>query len=81
MYNGKITAVLSYPYDDKLVIKVFRQLDRFHVPISRLYISDYLHEQRVKQLMKRFIQLNKLVQEKTINDRILERKQLYENKP
>ena len=81
-YKAKeqIIGVLSYPYLDKLVIKVGRQIDRFHVPTERLYIAPYSNPEKVRHLVGHFMNLNRLLQERTIESRIHDWGMKYGNK-
>jgi len=66
----EIVGVMSYPYLDKLVIHVGRQLDRFHVPTTRIYTAYYSDSKKAKRLMSRFLKINELLQHKIIENRI-----------
>jgi hypothetical protein len=66
----KIIGVMSYPYLDKLVVKVGRQLNRFHVPTERVYSVSYSDSERVYRLVKLSLTLNTLLQFKIVASRI-----------
>lgn len=66
----KIVGVLSLPYLDKYVVKVFRQIDRFHVPTERIYIAPYSNPDKVWHLFEHFSILNALVTKDILVDRI-----------
>lgn len=66
----KIVGVLCFPYDDKYVVQITRQLDRFHMPRHRLYMSDYGDFKKVKSLLSRFLSLNIGLQTNIVISRI-----------
>jgi hypothetical protein len=70
MNKEAINAVLCHPYPNKLVVTVYRQLDRFHMPISRLYSAQYSEPERVRRLSYNFLRMNCLVQERIVERNI-----------
>lgn len=66
----EIVAVMSYPFYDRYVIRVDRQLDRFHIPMVRTYSAKYSEPEKVRRLSERFIKLNGLIQDKLVESRI-----------
>lgn len=66
----KIVGVLSFPYLDKYVIKVGRQINRFHVPTERIYTAYYSDPDKVWRLFEHFSMLNALVTKDILVDRI-----------
>ena len=75
-----IESIMSYPYLDKFVVKVGRQIDRFHVPTVRLYMAHYSEPNKVRRLAKRFLVLNSLLQAQNVEDRIHDWNLKYGNK-
>jgi len=65
-----IEGVMSYPYLDKLVIVVGRRLDRFHVATTRMYSAYYSDEDKARKLVKSFLKMNDILQNKIIEARI-----------
>jgi hypothetical protein len=65
-----ITAALVYPQMNKYEVKVFRQLDRFHVASSRSYEAKFTEPEKVRRLVKRFVSLVNKIQIRTVNERI-----------
>jgi hypothetical protein len=66
----EIVGVLSLPYLDKFIVKVVRQLDRFHVATERLYIAPYTNPKKVWSLYRHFTVASNLVTEKILEKRI-----------
>jgi hypothetical protein len=66
----EITGILSIPYMDKLVIRIARQTDRFHVAQERVYTAHYSEPSKARHLMNHFLNLNSLLQAKIIEKRI-----------
>lgn len=62
----KINAVQSYPLLNKVVIRVYRQLDRFHVPVYHEYSAFYSEPEKVRKLSKMYMRLVGLVQERVL---------------
>jgi len=69
----RIEAVQAVHHINKFIVKVFRQLDRFHVPICYTY-SMYYDDKRIHKFVERFILLNTLLQHRLLEERIKERK-------
>lgn len=67
----KITATLSFPEPDKYVIKVYRQLDKFHVSTPRTYVARYSEPEKVFRLAEHFYKLMAMVQANLIGERIV----------
>jgi hypothetical protein len=66
----RIEAVQFVPFLDRLTVRVFRQLNRFHVPTSREYSARYSDEAKVRALAYNFIVLNEMVALRTIDERL-----------
>jgi hypothetical protein len=62
--QSNVTAILSYPYDDKFVIEVLRTkkgaLQKKH------YISNYMNLHKTLRLAELFCKMNQLLQKKII---------------
>lgn len=67
----KICGVLSYPYPDKYVISVHRQLDRFHQPTARIYSARYTEPEGVRRLCELFLKINSGLQRRLIDAKII----------
>lgn len=65
-----IEGVISIPFIDKFVVRVFRCLDRYHVPAARDYYARYSEEEKVKRLNARYLKLLTMVNERVIEERI-----------
>ncbi len=71
----QIVACLAHPYLDKYVVKVIRQLDRFHVPTERIYSAYYTNPNKIYQLMSHFLDINAGIQSRITLQRIREWKE------
>jgi hypothetical protein len=66
----QIEGVQGIPYLDRFCVRVIRQLDRFHVPVSRDYTARYSNPEKVKKLEVRYLQLLKAYTDRVVNSRI-----------
>lgn len=76
--EGKDTviAVLSYPYEDKLVIVVTRSHGRLF-PVSRSYTAHYSDSDKVLRLVNNFLRLSAKLQATLIASKIAHWRKLY----
>lgn len=66
----KICGILVYPYPEKYVIVVGRQLDRLHVPINRIYSARYTEPKKVMRMCELFLKISSGLQKRVIEERI-----------
>lgn len=65
-----ILGIQAIPFWNKYVVRIFRQPDLRHLGAVREYSAPYSDADRVRNLMKRYIQLNNLVARKIVEGSI-----------